>query len=122
MKAVYHLARAAYRVLWPLAAKRRCISYTDLCAALPTPWRGLSPRSELLADALGEIVRRCRAAGLPALPALVVHASGDRQPGAGYFRVAHPETADPDSAEARIAWSQELAAVYRTKFPASLDL
>jgi hypothetical protein len=113
------LANAVYAVLRTRTPSRAPeISYTDLVARLPSPYNALDPDSELLATALGDIVRECRAKKLAALSAIVVRAR-ERIPGPGYYPVAHPNEAG-DVPRAMIAWAGELAAVKATSYPATL--
>ncbi|WP_242360064.1 hypothetical protein [Anaeromyxobacter sp. SG17] len=94
------------------------ISYSDLVARLPKPYNALDPDSDLLATALGDVVRRCRARDLPALSAIVVRAR-EKIPGPGYYPVAHPNEAG-DVPRAMIAWARELDGVKTTTYPATL--
>ncbi len=79
------LAREIYPILVPIAMKpSKWISYTDLCERLSPRWDFVGPRSELLAEALGVIVTKCRGENLPALSAVVVRRDSGR-PGQGYL-------------------------------------
>jgi hypothetical protein len=119
-KNILALARDVYPLLVPLTrTKRGKMSYTDVCERLEVGWHGLHPESQFLANALGLIVRRCRARGLPALSALVVHKNGDRMPGNGYFPAAHPEVNDPEMQ--RIEWAKEFELAHRADYPPRLD-
>jgi len=114
------LAERLYPLIIPHTRRRNgSISYSDLCAALSGRWAGLDPRSMLLAQALGTIVKRCRDADLPALSALVVHASSDKRPGNGYYEAAHPGINDPMARE--VAWATEFAAAHKASYPARFD-
>jgi hypothetical protein len=95
------------------------ISYSELCSRLPEEWRWVGPDSEILAAALGTIVERCRVTGKPALSAVVVHKTGDRMPGNGYFVAAHAGIDDP--LLRRIEWAKEFQAVHGAKYPTTLD-
>lgn len=113
------LARDVYPVIRPCAQTANgSISYTALCDRLQAGWPGIYPQSELPWRALGAIVSRCRGANLPALSALVVHAS-DKRPGNGYFEAAHPGIDEPMARE--VAWGGEFLAVHSAKYPASFD-
>lgn len=94
------------------------LSYTDLVTQLPSPYADLSPDSEVLASALGELVRACRERGLPAISAMVVR-HRERVPGPGYYPVAHPNEAS-DTAMAMIAWGIELSNVRVATYPDTL--
>ena len=114
------LARAVYPIVVPRARTRNgSIAYSEVCDHLGGRWAGLEPRSQMLAAALGEIVARCRSAGLPALSALVVHAGGDKRPGNGYFAAAHPGVDDPIMRE--VEWAREFQAAHAATYPASFD-
>jgi hypothetical protein len=117
MTEIDDLAEALYPLIVPHARRRNgSISYSDLCAGLTGRWAGLDPRSTLLAQALGAIVRRCRVAKLPALSALVVHAGSDKRPGTGYYEAAHPGIDDPMARE--VAWAKEFDAAHKATYPA----
>jgi hypothetical protein len=117
---IVDLARAVYLIIRPCSeTPSGSISYGDVCRGLPPEWNWVTPDSEILATALGIIVERCRAAGLPALSAVVVHAGGDHRPGNGYFVVAHPGDDDPLKRE--IAWANEFQAVHKAKYPQTLE-
>jgi hypothetical protein len=113
------LAIAVYdRLRLRVPAKRPELSYTDLVSQLPPPYDHLDPDSEVLAAALGELVRACRGQQLPAISAMVVR-HRERVPGPGYYPVAHPDEAG-DSAKAMIAWGTELEKVRVTTYPVAL--
>lgn len=95
------------------------IPYGELSRRLPSPWTGIDPHTMLSAP-LGYIVRRCRAAGLPALSAIVVRDDATAMPGGGYYLEAHHLPAsDPNAV---MLWVQEVKAVWaaRTRYPPSL--
>ena len=71
-----------------------------------------------LANALGELVKACRAKGLPAISAMVIRYR-ERIPGPGYYPVAHPAEAS-DTAKAMIAWGIEMEKVRTTTYPTTL--
>jgi hypothetical protein len=77
---------------------------------------GVSHRSKQLDMALGEIVLRCHARRLPALPALVVRADTGI-PGAGYYPVAHGLSLWPQRLAAALAWAHEVVNVRVTRYP-----
>jgi len=115
------LAEAIYDVLRPLSARspRPRLTYQDLIDQLPRGYHGLSPRSQELSAALGEIVEACRrhTPALPALPAVVINADTGR-PGPGYYEVAHPGIDGDD--QRRAAWEAEVARVPGTRYPSRL--
>jgi hypothetical protein len=102
------LAGAIYKLLVRrLRTRTPSLTYSQLVDALgarhPT-----HRRSPALHDAIAEVVKACRARGLPCLPALV-HRQASGHPGPSYFRAAHPRAR---SETARInAWEAELLAV-----------
>lgn len=102
----------------PITARDANISYSNVCAQLTGRWQGLSCRDLRLNSALGYLVARCRAAGLPAISSVVInHALG--HPGNAYFIVAHPEAGD-DEALRLTAWAKECTAAHATKYPAAI--
>jgi len=119
MLVVSPLATAVYNVLRVrVPATRPELSYEDLCTKLPASVGTIEARSQLLWEALGDIVRACRAAELPALPAIVVN-KHERVPGKAYYAVAHPGDAH-DEALAMIAWGKEVLMVRATTYPPTL--
>ena len=108
---------AIYPVLVRIARQNETVSYSELCDLLPGRWAGMSCRSRLFHAALGALVERCRAVGLPALSALVINRVKWR-PGDGYFRIAHPQI--DDDAKRMIAWHAECTAAYASNYPASI--
>lgn len=114
---IVDLAAIVYKIIKPLS--NGTIPYSDLCSRLTGRWANLSPDSEMLAEALGVIVNRCRAAGMPALSAVVIHKGKDKMPGNGYFAVAHPGI--DDLLKRQIAWATELGVVQQTTYPPDLD-
>lgn len=120
------LALACYSILRQLVPSDSDarLSYSDLLAELPPAFGYLDlqnpqHRNELSA-ALGEIVTACRAARLPALPALVVLRDGDElgYPGPGYYPIAHPGVDDQLMQE--VAWGHEVEAVQQTTYPPAI--
>ena len=114
------LAVAIYDVLRArVPAKRPELAYSELVERLPAPFNKVEPDSATLANALGELVRACRAKGLPAISAMVVR-HRDRVPGPGYYPAAHPDEAK-DMAKAMIAWAVEVEKVRSTTYPAEIE-
>jgi hypothetical protein len=91
------------------------ITYGDLIRKLPPAYSQLDPNGKLLREALGEIVNHCRERGWPALSALVVNLD-KQEPGAGYFKAAHPDVAG-DPVKASAAWAKELILVMGHTYP-----
>lgn len=113
------LATACYEVLrCRVPADRPELSYTDLVSQLPAPFTRLDPNSDLLSNALGELVLACRARSLPAIAAMVVR-FGEQVPGRGYYPIAHPAAAG-DPVTAMVAWANELTQVRATAYPPPL--
>ena len=116
-KKILDLARQVYKIIRPHS--KGTIAYIDVCNQLTGGWANLEPDSALLSAALGLIVDRCRGVGLPALSAVVVHKTGDKMPGNGYFTAAHGGIDDPLARQ--VAWAQELIQVHSATYPATLD-
>ena len=102
----------------PVTARNANISYSDLCARLTGRWQGLHYRDPRLNSALGYLVARCRAAGLPAISSVVINYSF-RHPGNAYFIVAHPEAGDDEDLRL-IAWGKECTAAHAANYPATV--
>ncbi len=103
-------------------SRKVAIYYTDVCTELHGAWPDLFPdlteRSSELNEALGYICERCRAKGLPLLPAIVWNAWKLR-PGDGYPWDEHGE-GEPDDEDIAKAWRAEVAKVWRAAYPAAL--
>ena len=113
------LAASIYQVLRNrVPSVKPELAYTELVESLPNPFNTVGPDSEMLAAALGELVTRCRAKGLPAISAMVVRYR-ERVPGPGYYKMAHPDVAH-DPAKAAIAWGHELEKVRVTSYPPTI--
>ena len=85
------------KVLIAQAKKRQTISYSesvDVVQAIR-----LEPDSQALADMLGEISSEEDAAGHGMLTVIVVHKSGDMQPGPGFFGLAQELGRDTSNIE-----------------------
>lgn len=114
------LAVAIYGVLRVrVPAKKPELAYTELIPKLPAQFRGIEPDGQVLANALGELVRACRNKGLPAISAMVVRYR-ERIPGPGYYPAAHPTEAH-DMAKAMVAWGIEIEKVRVTTYPPTLE-
>lgn len=115
--AVSPLATAVYEVLRRrVPAAKPEISYEELCAKLPPALGNIEPNDQRLWIALGDIVRACRAADLPAISAIVVN-KHTRIPGKLYYSVAHPNEDEP---HAMVAWGHEVLKVRVTTYPTTL--
>jgi hypothetical protein len=116
------LADAIYQVLLKrVKLKTPVITYSALVQALPPldpPHDGVTPADKRLFDALGELGIACREQGLATVSALVIRNS-DKAPGAGYFRVFHPEIGN-DPIRRQDAWSHDLEQVKNCNFPQTL--
>ena len=75
------------QVLIKIAKARGRIPYSGLVAKVKTIT--LEPESYALAAMLGEISTKENAAGRGMLSVIVVHKSGDMQPGQGFFELAN---------------------------------
>ena len=97
------------------------IYYSDLCDKLVGRWGRLSHRDPVLAEALGDIVGKCKAVGLPALSAVVVGIKTG-YPGNGYFDAAYPHLDDKNMR--LVEWGKEFEKARRAarsgKYPARL--
>jgi hypothetical protein len=89
------------------------VNYMPLALHFQPQWR-LSWRGGPMHQALGEMVRWCRARGLGLLPAIVVRADSGI-PGDGFFEVAFPGIID--RRERRRLWRTEIERVRRTVYP-----
>jgi hypothetical protein len=78
--------REATDLLVEVARRRSRIAYSELVAKVTEI--ELSPHDSRLFHLLGEISRDEDAAGRGMLTAIVVHKSGDMQPGPGFFELA----------------------------------
>jgi hypothetical protein len=117
LRTIGDLATALWPELLKVAARPSPdITYADLCARLTLQGHPIHHRSRRLHSALGYLVRRCRAVGLPAISAVVVnkHLS---YPGAGFFAVAYQRCSFKSTVR-RMKWRRERAAVHATNYPA----
>lgn len=98
-----------------VARERTAITYSDLCDE--TARAGalhLEPHSTALAGLLGQVNLLEHEAGRPLISALVVHRSGDLQPGEGFWSFARDLGIDPGAGEhARLDfWAREIERCY----------
>jgi|GEM_PF-1647721 len=120
---IVDLATALYQELRkvaarPIMARSANISYLNLCSRLTGRWQGLHYRDPRLNSALGYLITRCRAAGLPAISSVVVN-YGIGHPGNAYFIVAHPQTGDSEALRL-VAWGNECTAAHAANYPAAV--
>lgn len=78
--------KQAINVLIEVARRRGRIAYSELVAQITA--LSLEPHDPRLFHLLGEISSEEDAAGRGMLTAIVVHKSGDMQPGPGFFELA----------------------------------
>ena len=96
------------QVLMATARKRGIIPYSELVARVETI--RIKPESQALAAMLGEISRQENASGRGMLTVLVVHKSGDYQPGPGFFELA--KELGRDTSDLVRCWVEELKKVH----------
>ena len=98
----------AREIMYEVARKRSTISYSDLVSRIKAvQMEAHDPR---LAHFLGQIAREDDEEGIGLSTVVVVHKSGDMQPGPGFFEMACAqgrETSDPV-----MCWVEELNTVY----------
>jgi hypothetical protein len=87
---------------------RGSISYSDLVSQI-TALR-LEPHDPRLFHLLGEISSEEDAAGRGMLTAIVVHKTGDKQPGPGFFELA--KSLGRDTRDPLTCWAQEYTKVH----------
>jgi hypothetical protein len=90
------------------ASEGGTISYSELVDRLETV--RLEPDSFALANMLGEISQDEDAAGRGMLSVIVVHKTGDAQPGSGFFQLA--KKLGKDTGDKTVFWIQELRRVH----------
>lgn len=91
-----------------VARRKTLITYSDLAAAITVC--DLPPHDTRLADLLGEISTEEAHAGRGMLTVAVVHKTGDRRPGPGFFKLAKSLGRDTDDRDR--LWIDELTRVY----------
>ena len=92
------------------ARRKRDISYTDLVAGITHI--ALEAHDIRLDHLLGEIAQEEDAAGRGLLTVLVVHKTGDKMPGPGFFQMAESRGRDISDKEA--LWVHEMRKVQET--------
>ena len=96
------------QVLIERAKVRGMISYSELTSKITAIH--IEPKSYALAAMLGEISEDENAAGRGMLSVIVVHKSGDMQPGHGFFEFA--KELDRDTSDILKCWVEELKKVH----------
>lgn len=96
------------KILAARAKVRGMIPYSDLVRAVKTI--SLAPDSSALAAMLGEISEAEDAAGRGMLTVIVVHKSGDMQPGPGFFDLA--KRLGRNTSDIVKCWVEELKKVH----------
>jgi hypothetical protein len=100
--------RQARKVMIATAKRQRTIAYSELVKKIYDI--EFEAHDKRLFDFLGEIASEENAAGRGMLTVVVVHKSGDLQPGPGFFELA--EQLGYDASDKLAFWSAELAKVY----------
>jgi hypothetical protein len=117
------LALAIYDILRAMVPDPGAeITYEDLVTQLgpmPPPNQDLHYKDFRLDAALGELVTACRRRGLPAISALVIR-KHERNPGDGYYPLAHPAEWAQDRMLAEVAWARERDQASQTTYPQQL--
>ena len=96
------------QILIDRAKVRRDISYSELASKMQTIQ--LEPNSYALAELLGEISTEENSLGRGMLSVIVVHKTGDKQPGKGFFELANE--LGRDISDIDTCWIDELKRVY----------
>lgn len=96
------------QILIERAKVRGMIPYSELAAQIDTI--PIKPESYALAAMLGEISRAEDASGRGMLTVIVVHKSGDMQPGPGFFQLA--KELGRDTSDILKCWVDELKKVH----------
>ncbi len=96
------------RILVDRARVRGMIPYSELVSQISTIQ--MEPESYALAAMLGEISREEDDAGRGMLTVIVVHKSGDMQPGPGFFELA--KELGRDTSDILKCWVDELKKVH----------
>lgn len=102
-------AKAEVKVLLAVRAKvSDTMSYSQLVILLKSV--RLEPHDQRLFHLLDEVSTEEDAAGRGMLSAIVVHKSGDKQPGSGFFELA--KKLGRDTSDITCCWIKELRKVY----------
>lgn len=97
------------RVLVQRAKLRAMIPYSELVALVPSV--DFTPHDRRLFAILGQVSIEEHQQGRPLLSVLVVHKTGDMQPGEGFFELA--ESLGRDTKDVLKAWIAEVQKVYQ---------
>lgn len=98
----------ARQVMYGTAKRGRTICYSDLVAKVSAV--SMDPHDPRLAHFLGQIAREDDDAGLGLTTVVVVHKTGDQQPGPGFFEMA--ESQGRNFENPRTFWIEELNRVH----------
>jgi hypothetical protein len=101
--------REAIDILAARARERSMIPYSELVAQIEAI--SFQPHDKRFFDFLGEISTEESRAGCGMLSALVVHKSGDMQPGPGFFELARD--LGKDTRDILACWVEEFKRVYK---------
>lgn len=108
--AAWSAAKAeACAILMECARRRGMITYSDLVAQIQSV--KMKPHDSRLAHFLGEISAEEDAAGRGMLTVLVVHKTGDMEPGPGFYELA--QYLERDVSDPQKCWIDELHRVHR---------
>ena len=100
--------KEARQIMYAVAKKRDFVSYSDLVAQISAVH--MEAHDPRLAHFLGQIAREDDDQGLGLTTVVVVHKSGDKQPGPGFFEMA---ASQGRNVKDKIAcWMKELNVVY----------
>ena len=91
------------------AAVRRMTCYSEVAGKVTTV--RVEPYSALMNHLLGAVFEDERAAGRPALTALVTHKNGDLEPGAGFYQEAR--ALGYRFEEPYVFWAEQVQAVFK---------
>ena len=99
----------ARQAMIDVARRRDLMSYSDLVLRITSCV--LEPHGSRLAHMLGELATEEDEEGRGLLTAVVVHKTGDRKPGPGFFKLA--ESLGRDVVDTDGCWMDELKTVYQ---------
>lgn len=99
----------ARAIMYDVARKQTTIAYSDLVSKIRSI--GLAAHDVRLARFLGEIAREDDDNGMGLTTVVVVHKTGDMQPGPGFFEMAESQGREFD--DPTECWVEELKSVYR---------
>ena len=99
----------ARQAMIDVARRRDLTSYSDLVLRITSC--SLEPYGSRLAHMLGEIATEEDEEDRGLLTAVVVHKTGDKKPGLGFFKLA--ESRGRDVCDTDLCWIEELRKVYQ---------